>query len=96
MVDPYWPVAHGDVLVPLAVARARAEKAASIPEFVSLLKPNEKMALLNSCKDMRGLSFRFLSVRTSEKRGWPTAFVSGAYRRASRPARTPRVKGDPA
>ncbi len=96
MVDPYWPVAHGDVHVPLAVARARAEKAASIPEFVSLLKPNEKMALLNSCKDMRGLSFRFLSVRTSEKRGWPTAFVSGAYRTASRPVRTPRVKGDPA
>lgn len=96
MVDPYWPVAHGDVHVPLAVARARAEKAASIPEFVSLLKPSEKMALLNSCKDMRGFSFRFLSVRTSEKRGWPTAFVSGAYRRASRPARTPRVKGDPA
>lgn len=95
MVDPYWPIAHGDVHVPLAVARARAEKAASIPEFVSLLKPNEKMALLNSCKDMRALSFRFLSVRTSEKRGWPTAFVSGAYRRASRPARTPRVKGDP-
>jgi membrane glycosyltransferase len=95
MVDPYWPVAHGDVHVPLAVARARAEKAASIPEFVSLLKSNEKMALLNSCKDMRALSFRFLSVRTSEKRGWPTAFVSGAYRRASRPARTPRVKGDP-
>lgn len=96
MVDPYWPVAHGDVHVPLAVAQARAEKAASIPEFVSLLKPNEKMALLNSCKDMRGLSFRFLSVRTSEKRGWPTAFASGAYRTASRPVRTPRVKGDPA
>ncbi|WP_291201738.1 glucans biosynthesis glucosyltransferase MdoH [Hyphomonas sp.] len=96
MVDPYWPVAHGDVHVPLAVARARAEKAASIPEFVSLLKPNEKMALLNSCKDMRGLSFRFLSVRTSEKRGWPAAFASGAYRTASRPVRTPRVKGDPA
>lgn len=94
MVDPYWALAHGDVHVPLAVARAKAEKAGSISDYVSMLKGNEKMALLNSCKDMRALSFQFLSVRTSEKRGWPTALVSGAYRRAPRPARAQRVKGD--
>jgi len=80
MVDPYWPVAYGDVHVPLAVARARAEKATSVAEFVGLLKPNERTALLNSCKDMRSLSFRFLSVRTSEKRGWPSAYVPGDNR----------------
>ncbi len=91
MVDPYWPVSYGDVHVPLAVARARAEKATSVAEFVGLLKPNERTALLNSCKDMRSLSFRFLSVRTAEKRGWPSAYVSGAKRH---PAKTQnRSKG---
>lgn len=94
MVDPFWPVAHGDVHMPLAVARARADKASNVAEFAAMLKPNEKMALLNSCKDMRMLSFRFLSVRTSEKRGWPSAYVSGAVRRPAMPARAVKVRGD--
>ncbi len=82
MVDPFWPLEAREVHVPLAVALAKANKAGTVQDFIAALAPKEKMALLNSCKDMRITSFRFLSVRFSEQRGWPTGHVPAPPRRA--------------
>lgn len=59
IVDPRWVLARNDVHVPLAVARARAEAATTIGEYMSALTRAEKMALLNSCKDLKLVSARF-------------------------------------
>ena len=93
MVDPFWPLHQSEVHVPLAVALAKAEKANTVQDFISVLAPKEKAALINSCKDMRKTSFRFLSVRFSEQRGWPTTSGPNVPRR-SRAASTPEVGGD--
>ena len=82
MVDPFWPLDKGEVHVPLAVARAKADKAASAPQFIATLTPREMMGLLNACRELRIVSFRFLSSRYAEQRGWPAAAMSGAGRRA--------------
>ncbi len=59
IVDPRWVLKRNDVHVPLAVARARAETATTISEFLTALTQSEKMALLNSCKDLKLVSARF-------------------------------------
>jgi membrane glycosyltransferase len=59
IVDPRWVLARNDVHVPLAVARARAETASTIKEYISSLTKAEKIALLNSCKDLKLVSARF-------------------------------------
>ncbi|MBU3919314.1 MAG: glucans biosynthesis glucosyltransferase MdoH, partial [Alphaproteobacteria bacterium] len=68
LVDPHWPLKRNEVCVPLAVARARADSAGSVSEFVDALEPKEKLALLNSIKDMKAVSFQLTSVRSSERR----------------------------
>jgi membrane glycosyltransferase len=59
IVDPRWVLARNDVHVPLAVARARAETSSTIKEYISSLTKAEKIALLNSCKDLKLVSARF-------------------------------------
>lgn len=59
VVDPRWVLARNDVHVPLAVARARAETASTIGEYMTSLTKAEKIALLNSCKDLKLVSARF-------------------------------------
>ena len=68
LVDPFWPLERNDVHIPLATARARADRAGSLTEYVSTLSRSEKMALLNSCQDMQGVSFRFAALRPNDRR----------------------------
>lgn len=82
LVDPHWPLARNEVHIPLAMARARAERAASIYELTSFLSRAETMALLNSNRDLHAISFRFSAP--------------GTRRNLSKAAATPRsaVPGD--
>lgn len=96
IVDPLWPLASGEIHVPLAIARARAERAANVSEFVASLLPKEKLALLNSCQDMRAVTYQFSAIRTADARsaGWSAASGSAVSKRpvhGARPAsaRTP-------
>jgi membrane glycosyltransferase len=95
LVDPYWPLARSDVHVPLATARARADKAASISEYVDMLSPAEKMALLNSSKDMKMVSIRFAPFRTSSRRGWQTVAAPGAQLLPAETTRSLKARVDP-
>ncbi|MFH1518157.1 MAG: glucans biosynthesis glucosyltransferase MdoH [Pseudomonadota bacterium] len=52
IVDTHWPLAHSEVHTPLALARARANRLATIDEYISALEPKEKLALLNSPGDL--------------------------------------------
>ena len=52
IVDTHWPLAHSEVHTPLALARARANRLATIDEYLSALEPKEKLALLNSPGDL--------------------------------------------
>lgn len=69
LVDPHWPLARNEVHVPLAMARARAERAASIYELTSFLSRAETMALLNSNRDLHAISFRFSAPGTRRNPG---------------------------
>lgn len=78
IVDPYWPLERGEVHAPLALARARLEKAVSVQDYVLSLSRAEKMALLNSSKDLQNITFRFFSIRTADRRSlWPAGPSSG-------------------
>jgi membrane glycosyltransferase len=83
LVDPLWLLANGEIHTPLALARARAEKSGSVSEFVAALQPKEKIALLNSCHDLRAVSFQFSAIRTVDNRskGWSQMHLSGAHKR---------------
>ncbi|MEM5517780.1 glucans biosynthesis glucosyltransferase MdoH [Henriciella sp. AS95] len=80
-VDPYWPLRQYDVHEPLAMARARAERATSAYEFATLLPPKEKMALLNSTKDLHAISFKFSSIRPKTANRVDTSSTPSAKRR---------------
>ncbi|WP_084398877.1 glucans biosynthesis glucosyltransferase MdoH [Henriciella aquimarina] len=68
LVDPYWPLDRYEVYEPLALARARAERATSVRDYLGALTTKEKMALLNSCADLRALSIRFTPLRKASTR----------------------------
>ena len=89
LVDPYWPLRQYDVHEPLATARARAERATSAYEFATMLKPKEKMALLNSTKDLQAISFKFSSLRPRK----PAGVDQSSAASISRPKRTQRRRG---
>ncbi len=93
LIDPYWPLGPDDVFVPLAVARAKADKANSVPAFVAALSTKEKMALLNSNEELRATSFGFLSVRPSE---YSRRFIPKPARNVQRviSAEQPEIAGE--
>lgn len=95
LVDPFWPLHWSDIHVPLATARARADRAASISEFVDSLSPAEKMALLNSSKDMKMVSIRFAPFRTASRRGWQTAAVPSGQLLPADTTRSLKARVDP-
>lgn len=55
MVDTHWPLGHSEVHTPLALARARANRLATIDAYISALEPKEKLALLNSPGDLEAV-----------------------------------------
>jgi membrane glycosyltransferase len=59
IVDPYWPLKGSDVHTPLALARARADRLSSIEEYEIALRPPEKLALLNSPRDLDAVLEQF-------------------------------------
>ncbi len=87
LVDPYWPLAHGEVHVPLATARAKADKAATAQDYAWMLTRAEQMALINSARDLRMANFRFAATRAPDHRGWSYAATA---RPAARPVQSPR------
>jgi membrane glycosyltransferase len=52
IVDTHWPLGHSEVHAPLALARARANRVATIDDYINALEPKEKLALLNSPRDL--------------------------------------------
>lgn len=62
LVDPHWALARNEVHAPLAIARARTDTASSVGEYVAALTRSEKIALLNSCRDMETVSSRFVAL----------------------------------
>ncbi|MCI4644150.1 MAG: glucans biosynthesis glucosyltransferase MdoH [Hyphomonadaceae bacterium] len=58
LVDSFWPLARHDVHPPLAMARARADRAKTVEEYISSLAQAEAMALLNSTADLEAVSWR--------------------------------------
>ncbi|RIJ33199.1 glucans biosynthesis glucosyltransferase MdoH [Henriciella mobilis] len=85
LIDPFWPLDPNDVHPPLAMARARGERASSVYELSALLSPAERMALLNSNGDMQAMSFRFSSVvaRRRQLEGNATAPAQAKWTAAS-------------
>ena len=71
VIDPYWPLDRDEVHIPLATARARADRMSSLSDYVAALSTSEKMALLNSYSDMHNVSFRLTALRPAGGcRGW--------------------------
>lgn len=61
LVDTHWLLPRNDVHVPLATARARTEHADSAADYVASLSRSEKIALLNSCRDLASVGAFFCS-----------------------------------
>ena len=61
LVDTHWSLGRNEVHTPLAVARARTETTESAAEYVASLSKGEKIALLNSCRDLASVSALFAS-----------------------------------
>lgn len=59
LADPYWPLFGADVHEPLALARARADRFQIMSEYVNALDGKEKIALLNSPRDLAIISSKF-------------------------------------
>ena len=91
LVDTFWPLERYQVYEPLALARARAERATSIRDYVASLTRQEQMALINSTPDLSALSMRFTPMRRaggSRKRPEPSPpppSAAGSKRTAGTP-----------
>ena len=59
LVDTHWSLGRHEVHTPLAVAKARTESVESAAEYVAALSKGEKIALLNSCRDLATVSATF-------------------------------------
>ena len=59
LVDTHWSLGRHEVHAPLALARARTETTESAAEYVAALSKGEKIALLNSCRDLASVSSVF-------------------------------------
>ena len=90
IVDPYWPLDRYEVHPPLAMAKARSDRARSISELDAVLSDPEKMALLNAPAELQEIGLRLVAAnrvitrqRPKRNGGTPVSRATSTSRRAS-------------